>query len=117
MSEYRFTGTRLVRDGGQTTITRGDVIEPTEAELEAFGDLFERVDETDTLDAAAADGDESDPEPPFDPTELTVASVRSNLDEGDYSAAELDAIEAAERAGEERSTALDAIEDARASEE
>ena len=114
MSEHRFTGTRLVRDGGQTTITNGDVVEPTEAELTAFSDLFEPVD-------SAADHteqtDDSEPEPPFDPTDLTVASVRSNLDEEDYSSAELDAIEAAERAGEGRSTALEAIDAARESEE
>lgn len=113
MSEFRFTGTRLVRDGGQTTISRGEVIEPTEAELDAFADLFEPVGDGDDA-AGEADG-ESPPEAPFDPTELTVASVRSNLDEEDYSDGELDAIEAAERAGEERSTALDAIDAARES--
>ena len=115
MSDYRFTGTRLVRDGGETTITNGDVVEATESELDAFGDLFEPVGtaDGDDADTTSEEPEASEPEPPFDPTELTVATLRNNLDENEYSSAALDALESAERAGEERSTALNAIADAR----
>jgi len=67
-------------------------------------------------DATSGDDQEDDDvvaEPPFDPTEKTVGELEELLDEGDYSAAELDAIAAAEEAGEDRSTAQDAIDAAR----
>ena len=67
-------------------------------------------------DATFGDDQEDDDvvaEPPFDPTEKTVGELEELLDEGDYSAAELDAIAAAEEAGEDRSTAQDAIDAAR----
>ncbi|MBP1953568.1 hypothetical protein J2752_000449 [Halarchaeum rubridurum] len=108
MATYRFTGTRLVRDSGQTTLTEGDLVEdPTDAELDAFGDLLTPVDTTGGgSDVDGAGGIE----PPFDPTGVTVATLRSNLDDNDYSPAELDALHAAEEAGESRETALDAID-------
>jgi hypothetical protein len=69
-------------------------------------------------DATSGDDQEDDDvvaEPPFDPTEKTVGELEELLDEGDYSAAELDAIAAAEEAGEDRSTAQDAIDAAASS--
>ena len=68
-------------------------------------------------DDAGSEPDQEDDdvvaEPPFDPTEKTVGELEELLEEDDYSAAELDAIAAAEQAGEDRSTALDAIDAAR----
>jgi len=81
---------------------------------------IEYVDGAD--DGAASDDADSEPdqedddvvaESPFDPTEKTVGELEELLEEGDYSAAELDAIAAAEEAGEDRSTAQDAIDAAR----
>jgi hypothetical protein len=74
-------------------------------------------DAGDTTDGADSGDDQEDDdvvaEPPFDPTEKTVGELEELLEEGDYSAAELDAIDAAEQAGEDRSTARDAIDAAR----
>lgn len=59
-------------------------------------------------------GDESDvAEPPIDPSELTLDEFEADLKENDYSAAELDALEAAEAAGDGRNGAQDLIDAAR----
>jgi len=60
------------------------------------------------------DGDEAEvAEPPIDPSELTLDELEADLDENDYSAAELDALEATEEAAEDRSGAQDLIDAAR----
>lgn len=83
---YRYTGTGLARPGGY--VETGDIVEPTEAELAAFGDLFERVDpdeaavratsrddassdddEADSSEAADGDADDAEPEADAQPTE------------------------------------------------
>lgn len=61
--------------------------------------------------------DADEPTPPFDPAEHTVDGLTERLAENDYSADELDALAAAEAAGKDRETALDAITNARTSEE
>lgn len=55
---------------------------------------------------------DQDPDPPLDPGEFDVDSLRDALQDGDYSVAELEAIGDAEEAGQERVTALDAVDDA-----
>jgi len=67
------------------------------------------ADETADDDAKA-----SVAEPPLNPDEFAVGALRDALADADYSAAELNAIEQAERAdGSPRSTAIDAIDAAR----
>ena len=61
----------------------------------------------------AYDPDASEPGSPFDPATVTVDDLKERLDENDYSADELDALAAAEEAGKDRETALDAIANAR----
>lgn len=135
---YRYTGTRWTRQG--ETVTTGDTVEPTEAELAAFGDTLVRVDGDDTdgteaaaSDAAASTGGEPDASPtgdtdddtdadsaetddtsdgadlPFDPTEKSVRELKSALKAGDFTADDLARLEDAERAGEERVSALNAL--------
>lgn len=53
-------------------------------------------------------------DPPVDPADYTVDELRDELDSGDYSERELDALADAERSGKDRETAMDAIEAARA---
>lgn len=50
---------------------------------------------------------------PFDPAEFSVAELEDQLEAGDYTADELDALEEAEAAGDDRTTAIDAINAAR----
>ncbi|MDT3434692.1 hypothetical protein [Haloarcula sp. 1CSR25-25] len=50
---------------------------------------------------------------PFAPSEMSVDALRDRLADGDYTADELDALETAETAGKDRTTALDAIHAAR----
>ncbi|WP_284008064.1 hypothetical protein [Haloarcula pelagica] len=57
--------------------------------------------------------DSDTPDPPFDPGGLSVDELRDQLSEGEFGPDALDALEAAELAGDARSTALDAIDAAR----
>ena len=52
--------------------------------------------------------------PPVDPGEYSVDELRDHLADHDYTANELDALAEAERDGDDRTTALDAIDAARA---
>lgn len=52
-------------------------------------------------------------DPPLNPADFAVEELREALAEGDYEAAELDAIADAEGAGKERTTAFEAIDAAR----
>lgn len=74
--------------------------------------------DTDTSDADEADeGGEETPDAvadaPFDPGDYSVGSLRDELDDRDLSDDDLAALADAERAGDDRTTALDAIEDHR----
>jgi len=112
-----------------------DVVELSDDEYAAFRDKFEPVDDepvdaTDDSDAAAADDTVSEPddgdeaakgsaeapsadetgEPPVDPGAFTIDELQAHLKEADdYTAADYDALYAAESAGEDRSGATDAI--------
>lgn len=57
-----------------------------------------------------ADSTESTVDSPFDPGEHTVDDLEAKLDDNEYTDGELDALEAAERDGDDRETALEAIE-------
>jgi len=59
-----------------------------------------------------ADGPPDDVEAPFDPSDLTVDELKSELEDApvELSDEDLDALAAAEAAGEDRDTALDAID-------
>ena len=99
---YRWAGIRPHDRGGESDpIEPGDVFEPTDAELAAFDDLLEPVDEDDVVRPAD--------EPPFDPSEYTVSEIEERLEEGDFDEPELLALDSAEAEDKDRETALDAI--------
>lgn len=65
-------------------------------------------------DTGDSNADDDAVDAPLDPTDVSVTNLDETLDEENFSVAELDAIEALERAdGSPRSTALEAIENAR----
>lgn len=115
MPSHRLIGQkRLTRrtDDGYEHIGPGEAFEPTEAELRAFGDRLEPVDEAADGDDAGEEG--TGTEPPFDPTGHSVSEIEDALDDGDYDDDELAALLAAEQADDDpRTTAVDAIEAAR----
>lgn len=65
-------------------------------------------------DAGSDDGEASDDEggAPFHPGEYTVGELEERVASGDYSDAELEALAEAERANDDRTTAIEAIEEA-----
>lgn len=107
-------------EGGVATVGNESVAEliaDEYANIEYAGES----DTEDEADAEAEDGggssesgqtEDDDVEPPFEPAEKTVDEVRDELDGGDYSVAELEALQDAEEAADDRSTAQDAIDDA-----
>jgi len=123
---YEYTGTLLYRSDGNEVekVERGDVIEPTESELDSFGDSLrplgqaETVDEPDTADETATetstdDAEESDAETseaPIDPSEYTIDELDEEIAEGDYSKAAISAILEAEQSGDDRNGAVDTIQ-------
>jgi hypothetical protein len=106
---YRYTGTALYRDGD--VVEPGDVIEPTEAELEAFGDVLEAVHERE-IDAETTPESPTIESPPIDPSEYTVDELQDALEDADYdwTDATLRGLRQAEVDGQNRDTALEAID-------
>ena len=103
-------------DGEMQLLRTGATFVPTESERENFSHKFEPVDEPEPTPEARGQAQTQETpvnEPPVDPTELTVDELRDALTAGDYSDAELGAIQAAEEAGDSRSTALDAVREYR----
>lgn len=101
---YRWTGAHAFRDhANDRVIEAGEELPEDVAEQVAAAHPHdvERIDED---DGAA---------PPFDPTELTVDEIEDEIDDGDYSDAELEAVAAVEKSDDSRETALDAIDEAR----
>lgn len=104
---------------GVLTFEGGTAAVDDESVARVIDDTYPNIEyvDGDAGDGADSGDDQEDDdvvaEPPFDPTEKTVGELEELLEEGDYSAAELDAIDAAEQAGEDRSTARDAIDAAR----
>lgn len=125
MPRYEWQGADTFRDRrNDREIEPGDVVE-LDAHVAEPQSEFVRV-ETDSDEAGAADesddedgeGEPDDEEAdtddaPIDPTEYTVDELRDVLAEGGFDADTLDTIADAERAGEGRQTALDAIDAAR----
>jgi hypothetical protein len=72
---------------------------------------IEYVGEAETDDGDEADADEDVvAEPPFDPSGCTIDSLEAELEEQNYSDAELEALLDVEVAGQDRTGATDAIE-------
>lgn len=112
---YRYTGTSLRLpngEAGRRVVTAGETVALPDHVADALADSLEAVDDEDEDENEDEEAD-SEAEPPFDPGEHSVDDLRDRLDEGDYSDAELDALADAEAAGDDRSTAQDAIDAAR----
>lgn len=143
MPTYEYVGHNdYYLDGGDVRLGPNDRVERSE-EFGVSHDKFRKVSTEESENAAEgdseegeddspADEDEADesgseependeeggnveeiPDPPVDPTKLNVDPLKAELSAGDFSDAELKAIKEAEKVGEDRTTALDAIEDAR----
>ena len=101
---HRVTHKRIRRSSDEVYY-EGDEFEPTDAELSAFGDRLEPVDDD--------PDDEEDPPPedelPFDPADYTNDEVAEEVEDVD-DAAELEALLEAEQEDQDRSGATDAIE-------
>jgi hypothetical protein len=104
-------------------IEPGETFDASDAVRRAFPDKLAAVDTDDGADSEDTDADsdaaDSDSEDaaddvsaPVDPADYSVRDLRDELAAGAYGPAELDALAAAERAGDDRTTALDAIADA-----
>lgn len=116
---------RLEAVAESTATSTSDDVDETDSEPEDVQEepATEDVDEdsadggadsdSDDVDETADDGEEI-ADPPLDPTQFSVDDLKTELEAGDFSDAELDALEAAERSDDDpRTTALDAIEAAR----
>lgn len=117
--EYRYMGRSPWRRGDEY-VNRGDVVEPSESELEAFSDLLTPLDtgegEEATGDVVTGPGeaDASQQEPgeviPWDGyDDMTVADIRESL--GEYAAETIAAAIEYEYENESRSTAISAMQD------
>ena len=116
---------RLEVAADSATTSTSDDVDETDSEPEAVQEETETddADEASADDGAEADADDVDDtaddgeevaDPPLDPTQFSVDDLKTELDAGDFSDAELDALEEVERADDDpRTTALDAIEAAR----
>jgi len=107
-------------DGESVTVDGDGTFEvDSESWLQRFADRHD-VDPTTLVDGQDASGDNADgvgdetvADPPLDPAEFSVDSLRDALQDADYDAAELDAVAEAEAAGKDRKTAHEAIDAAR----
>lgn len=86
---------------------RGDEIDPTEAELRAFGDNLEEIDEEDEADGEVSDGESGTL--PFNPESNTIDEIEEKI-EGVDDAAAIEAVLNLERDQKDRDGATDAIE-------
>lgn len=110
--EYRYTGTGLSRP--DEYIETGDTVVPSNAELRAFNDSFERAEpepEPEPDDGGGESGDAGESEELAEPfpgyDEYTVSDVKSEL--GELSVDALEEMLAYERANKDRDTAKDAL--------
>jgi hypothetical protein len=107
---------RLERVEEAESGSSGDA-EPDATDGSSDGDGADEADsesDEDEADEEPESEDESEgvAEPPFNPSELTVPEIEDELDAGDFSDAELAALYSAEAEAGERTTALEAIDDA-----
>ncbi|PCR89315.1 hypothetical protein [Natrinema ejinorense] len=107
--QYRWVGSHAFRDHANDR-----VIEPGEELPEDIADQIAAAHPHDVepIDEGGG-GDPVGDMPPFPPQERTVEEIQDTLDEYDYPEDALEALEAAERDGKDRDTALDAITEAR----
>jgi len=98
----------LAFSDGEATVDQEDVA----TEIDSRYPNVEYVGEADGADASesesAADGIA---EPPLDPGDHTIGELEAELEQQDYSDAELEALLDAEAAGKNRAGATDAIEE------
>ncbi|WP_254535230.1 hypothetical protein [Halomarina litorea] len=115
--QYRVTAPNYGAPGNRRE--QGEVFEPTEAEISAFRDKLEPVEDESDDGGEASDqaGEEDDASAPFDPSDMTIDEFEGELDGGDYGEDELAALAVAEREGKHRDGAINAIEAAREDEE
>ena len=110
MPTIQYIGGGRYRHGG-TTFEPGDIVS-VGADRAAY--LVDDVGAFERVGDGGGDGSgETAADPPFDPGAQSVAEFSAALDAGDYTDAELDALAAAEAAGDDRVTAHDAIDAAR----
>jgi hypothetical protein len=76
---------------------------------EGSDDVSEEADDSESEDSE----DDGEAVPPFSPAEYTVSDIESELADGDFSDAELEALLKAERIGQDRNGAVAAIEEER----
>ena len=101
---YRWAGIRPHdRSDDSDPIEPGDVFEPTDAELEAFRDLLEPVDEDEEL----PDGESGTL--PFNPESKTIPEIEEKLEDVDDEET-LEALRNLEQQQKDRDGAVDAIE-------
>lgn len=93
---HRVIRTSIQRSNGDV-FEPGDEIEPTEAELSAFGDNLEPVQE-------------ETPDVSLDPSEYTVSELETEIEDYD-SVSALQEVREAEEEGKDRATALEAIDE------
>lgn len=114
MVEVEVIGNQFVVVGDQA-YDEGDTLEVDEEVAETFSDTLRPVDGENPEEGGSGDetpGGEGS-EAPLNPADFTVDEFEAELEDGDYSADELDALADAERSGDNRAGVLDSIEDAR----
>ena len=111
MPRYEWHGASPFRDRrNDRVIEPGDVVE-LDTHVAETQPEFARVEDDSGGGSERGDEPPDEASPPFDPTDLTVGELESELSDGDFSGAELEALATAEGAdGSPRSTALEAIE-------
>lgn len=109
---YRVTRKRITQSDGPD-YEAGDVWEdPPDAVIRAFGDRLERIqDDQDGNEDDGGEEAEGPVDPPFDPGEYTIDELEDALEAGEYSDAEVAALYSAEVEGEDRTGAIDAIDE------
>lgn len=134
MPKFKFIGGSTFHyKAGEEVLGHGDVIECSEEDISAHLDRFEKVESEAESDSSGSEGEtssspeesaeesaepaesesEGDVSPPFDPTELTVSEIEDRLDEDEFTEDAIDALITAESEGPERSTAVEALEEAK----
>lgn len=115
MPEVRYTGNanRYKLTGDGVTFEQGEAVTVSESTAEYVLGLedFETVDETVDETVQEEDGPPDDEvAPPIDPGDYTISELEAELDDGNFSDAELEAIDTAESNGQNRTGARGAID-------
>lgn len=116
VESHPFEHAEISGDADLRAIVSMDASEPqTVGPSDATADSEDSSDSALDADADASDSDTESVDPPFDPSaeDRSVDDVETKLEEGDYSAAELDALAEAEANGKDRKGVADAIDEER----